>query len=830
MTDSRQDLLVEYVATAMEHIERGEPIDLESICREHPELVPAVAAAIAQSRALPKMLGQSDRQSEARMLTPRYRLDERIGAGAMGVVYRATDLDLRRTVAIKLLRSDLFDEPTAAARFAREAEALAALDHPNIVAVFDRGTTEDGTAFLVMEFIAGQSLTRLLAERNTRSTRGNASDLAAWVRQSVQWTVELAQALHVAHEKGILHRDIKPSNILVDGHGRARLLDFGIAAQSGQATLTATRDGTLGTPAYMAPEQLAERVRPAPTADVYSLTATLYHLLTGRPPYLGTASQVLARMQRSDPTPLHKVEPGAPRDLVAIVDKGMARSTSHRYASMDALAADLRAFLDYRAVSARPTSTATRLCRHAMRSPAVRTMAVIALIGMAALTSRAISDATQRRRAADAQSAAIALAPSVTLESAAARRMTDPDELRVHRAVIDRLVANSSDPVWALNLRAAFRADQLDFAGAATDARQMAQGAPTPTTAAVAQAYATAHSQNHTVEIESAQLPTPTDAADRYLHAYYMLRRDLSKSTFESVLTILAHPDCQAHSPSRDLITFAHIAIALALAKVSPHAAIDEYQRALSMADRCEAERGYRTATSAYQIATALLGLREYERARPLLTWAHEQSPYSPQILFNVAVAHQNCGDLDASIAACERLQRMRPKHPRAWITLARIHVDAGEHDAARSTIAAAPFPADAAGAVAAAKEQAQVELLIALDLDDQEQFEPARQAAARALQLLESCGATSTDDARTATALAEGDNDALFSLLAETAVANPRAGAHILGLARYLPNEPSRQQLDELRATLRAVGEALTPGRRRRSNNSPANPEPRHR
>src|SRR5690606_29711279 len=180
---------------------------------------------------------------------------------------------------------------------------------------------------------------------------------------------DVAAGLGAAHAQGVYHRDVKPSNILIPTDLRAVLLDFGIAARAGDPSLTAG-ETALGTPCYMAPEQATGGQRSAATIDVYGLSATLYHLLTGKAPFDGDAAQVVARLQREDPLPPHVVRPDLPRDLAAIVEKGMAREPRHRYATIRELEADLRAFLAHRPVSARPLSRIARAVRRSRRHPA----------------------------------------------------------------------------------------------------------------------------------------------------------------------------------------------------------------------------------------------------------------------------------------------------------------------------------------------------------------------------------------------------------------------------------------------------------------------------
>ncbi|MCA8952790.1 MAG: serine/threonine protein kinase, partial [Planctomycetes bacterium] len=287
------------VAEALRQREEDGTVDLAKVCAGRPELLDAVAAALADAPRLAAMhagaLALDRRIGE--QLQGRYVVDRRIGAGAMGVVYEARDTTLARTVAIKLLRQDLASDPHSEERFLREAQVLASIRHPAVVTLFDRGRTDDGAAFLVMERLNGHTAAALLQQGAAARAAGAGSPTADWrellggaalddsdVRQAVRWLADAAAGLQAAHEAGVVHRDVKPSNLFIDRDGRAVLLDFGIGSLgAGSTALTAT-GSTLGTPAYMAPEQLnAADVGPA--TDVYGLGATLYEILTLEPAF-----------------------------------------------------------------------------------------------------------------------------------------------------------------------------------------------------------------------------------------------------------------------------------------------------------------------------------------------------------------------------------------------------------------------------------------------------------------------------------------------------------------------------------------------------------------
>ncbi|MFM9194656.1 MAG: serine/threonine-protein kinase [Planctomycetia bacterium] len=271
-----------------------------------------------------------------------YELLEEIGRGGMGVVYRAVQQSLGRTVAIKmLLRRDLAT-PADLSRFRSEAEAAAQLDHPGIVSVFEVGEC-DGHPFYSMQFVEGTTLSKqLLAGR-----------LPA--REAAGLLAKVADAVHAAHARGVLHRDLKPSNILIDAGGEPHVSDFGLAKRLAADESVTHTGAILGTPCYMSPEQAAgSRGDVGPTSDVWSLGAILYQMLTGRPPFQASSPMdtLLAVLEADPPVPRSIVRQ-VDRDLEMIALKTLQKPQDLRYASAADLAADLRAFLAGEPVAAR---------------------------------------------------------------------------------------------------------------------------------------------------------------------------------------------------------------------------------------------------------------------------------------------------------------------------------------------------------------------------------------------------------------------------------------------------------------------------------------------
>ncbi|WP_170201678.1 serine/threonine-protein kinase [Actinocorallia herbida] len=271
--------------------------------------------------------------SVGRELGGRYRLESLIGRGGMGQVWRAIDQRLRRAVAVKVLPTEIAVAEGGLARFEREAEATAALQHPGITVVFDIGQDEDGLTYLVMELLEGEDL---------RTVLGRYPD-GMPVPRAVELALQLADALATAHAQGIVHRDIKPANLFVLKDGRLKLLDFGIAGLTVEATRLTRDGGSLGTPLYMAPEQF--RGDPADfRSDLYALGGVLHELLTGRPPFASeTGLPGLLYAHLNEPPPrVRSRRPEVPEGLEDLVLALLAKSVDQRPPSAAAVASYLR--------------------------------------------------------------------------------------------------------------------------------------------------------------------------------------------------------------------------------------------------------------------------------------------------------------------------------------------------------------------------------------------------------------------------------------------------------------------------------------------------------
>ena len=309
---------------------------------------PALAAATSEmtNRAVPAIAG--------------YEILGELGRGGMGVVYRARQVRLNRPCALKMILAGAHAGAEAAARFLAEAEAVARLQHPNIVQIHHIGEA-DGLPFFELEYVAGGSLDRRL-------------DGTPWpARRAAELVEPLARGVAEAHRQGIVHRDLKPGNVLLAADGTPKITDFGLAKSlAADSGLTRT-DSIMGSPSYMAPEQAEGKTKQVgPLADVYALGAILYELLTGRPPFRGTtALETLEQVKNAEPVPPSRLVPGLPRDVETIALKCLQKEPAKRYDSAAALAEDLRRFLGGEPIVARPVPFWERGWRWCRRNPLV---------------------------------------------------------------------------------------------------------------------------------------------------------------------------------------------------------------------------------------------------------------------------------------------------------------------------------------------------------------------------------------------------------------------------------------------------------------------------
>jgi len=327
------------------------------------------AEASAKAETLDDLLGELD-VCDADWRIGNYQVLEEIGRGGMGVIYRARQRHSRRIVALKRILSYHADSQETLARFRREAQAAASLDHPNILPIYEVSECDDGLPFFSMKFAGGGSLLEA------------APALRGEPRRAVALMAKVARAVQCAHGQGILHRDLKPGNVLLDGRGEPLVSDFGLAKwldTSSHLTRTLT---IFGTPGYIAPEQVnGSAGKLGPASDVYSLGAILFDLLTGRPPFLGEHALKVIQQASEKPAPkLRTLVPGLDRDLETICAKCLEREPDARYRSAGALAEDLERWLEGRHIVARPVSPPARVWRWTRRNPVVAGMAALLLV------------------------------------------------------------------------------------------------------------------------------------------------------------------------------------------------------------------------------------------------------------------------------------------------------------------------------------------------------------------------------------------------------------------------------------------------------------------
>ncbi len=368
MKRDHDELLVSLLDQVLESSRGGSSEALESIIRQHPELAVELrelwaTIQIAEDFAsLPDLIDRFDEPTVNRpasfgpSIPPEdcgdYELLDEIGRGGMGVVYRARQKSLDRIVALKMILRGVNASSADIARFRAEAESAAQLQHANIVNVYEVGEFE-GRPFFSMKLIEGTTLAKLLAEGPLPS------------RQAAEMLAPICRAIADAHRRGVLHRDLKPSNILIDADGRTYVTDFGLAKRqsSGDSSDVAEDTGLtltgaiLGTPGYMAPEQAAgRRGQVSSLTDIYALGAILYAMLTGRPPFqAASAVDTILMVREQDPLPPRMLNPKADSDLEMICLKCLQKPADLRYATADALADDLDAFLNSEPISARST-------------------------------------------------------------------------------------------------------------------------------------------------------------------------------------------------------------------------------------------------------------------------------------------------------------------------------------------------------------------------------------------------------------------------------------------------------------------------------------------
>jgi len=366
-----------------------------------------------------------------------YELLGEVARGGMGVVYRARQVSLNRTVALKMVLAGQLAGEAEARRFRLEAEAAANLDHPSIVPIYEVGEHE-GQPYFTMRLIEGGSLAARLGE--WKLTAGDRAAKAQTARRQTRLAAllaKVARAVHYAHQRGILHRDLKPGNILLDEQGGPYVTDFGLARKvDGDSSLTIS-GAIVGTPNYMAPEQAAGKSRELTTAaDTYSLGAILYHLLTGRPPFQAESPmETLQRVVSEEPVRPSSIHGQADRDLETICLKCLEKEPGRRYDSAEALAEDLERWLRGEPIQARAVTDFERAIKWARRRPALAALAAVSVAGTAAFIGVLLVNEARLRREKEHASQQERIARR---ERDAARAATEKAERIVARLELQR--------------------------------------------------------------------------------------------------------------------------------------------------------------------------------------------------------------------------------------------------------------------------------------------------------------------------------------------------------------------------------------------------------
>ena len=430
LTDEQQIRLTHVLDEYLQSLERGETFDADAACRDEPALRRAVDVYLAKLNSL---YGVSDSNQETSASIPEklgaFTLVREIGRGGMGIVYEATQQDIDRSVALKLLPIAATFDAHQIARFKNESRAAGLLQHPNIVPVYCVGEAE-GVHFYAMQLIVGTPIDQWIDDKWNASQKdadnwyagqketGNAiahqesidkpsadssstkSSADTHWETVVHWAIDIASALHLAHQSGVVHRDVKPSNLMIDQQNKIWIMDFGLARC--QSNLSLTRPGdVVGTMRYMSPEQACgQSALVDARSDVYSLAVTVYEMLTLHPAHAGEdGPAILKAIDVHQVKPARRLCRGIPRDLETVIAKAMSKKRDARYETAIEFADDLRRVINREPTVARPPTVVDRVTRFAMRHQQAVMVAVLfcilGFIGFAISTAKIAASATR---------------------------------------------------------------------------------------------------------------------------------------------------------------------------------------------------------------------------------------------------------------------------------------------------------------------------------------------------------------------------------------------------------------------------------------------------
>ena len=822
---SSDTLIAQLLATCLEHRENGiDPIPFEEVCRDHPELINEVRSAAKFAQGMPRIQAVSatgDVQLK-KLLGGRYRIDRRLGLGAMGAVFEATDLDLARRVAVKVVHGHFLEEAVALVRFDREAAALAAISHESVVSIFDRGVTESGAPFIVMELVEGIPCSDLL----TIARQHGLDDSTGWLleecgisgiqetsllRQMVRWAANLASGLQAAHDAGVYHRDVKPSNIMIRRDGRAVLLDFGIASREDDETLTRA-ESAVGTPAYMPPEALLRGEGGAkPSQDVYGLSATLYHLLTLQAPYVGTPKQILTALSVREPEQATRVRPGLPVDAQAILDHGLARSPKGRYASPAAMEKDLRALLSFQPVSVRPTTRMTRAIRTLRRSKVALGAALSALLIGGVLGFNEVRERRAEARS-DAYSPVYAQVPANLGIVGPANRVIADEELRAGvLTVLDELVETGHDQTTARALRASFFLDHGQVPAAKEDMRAAAATVATDYARELSQRYdALPNESRSALDLNLEDLPAPSTPLDQYLAGFHAMRTN----RYGEAIELLADPGLQQVRHARELsLLLRSIEIGRLKRKGLREEQYAAAHELFLMAVRLEEEFGSVSAMSAHLRGMAAGSEDRYGDMLAACEEGFALSPASHVLAYNAAESARQRMDVNKTRRYAEAGLRVLPGYIKLQRELWKIECFEGNFEAAYRLIDNADFgsvrnpSADKNRALAEVRILESVEFLDA----DSERSKRAAEHALKAIGELPDSSKSKTHLAAYAAALLEADKHRLLEALASRLEGDPFWVSLVRLLIQVLPPDLNPTDYASLKTWLQSVDQLLS-------------------